>query len=124
MPNVDIEAEKPAQWPFGLSGAAQLMRTTAWSDTSLGAPETWGATLRATVNNLLACEFPMVVLWGKDLTQIYNDGYKTIMGAKHPAGMGQPTKACWPEVWQFNAPIYASILRGESLNAGRPTLSH
>jgi signal transduction histidine kinase len=115
MPNVDIEAEKPAQWPFGLSGAAQLMRTTAWSDTSLGAPETWGATLRATVNNLLACEFPMVVLWGKDLTQIYNDGYKTIMGAKHPAGMGQPTKACWPEVWQFNAPIYASILRGESL---------
>lgn len=52
--------------------------------------------------------FPMVVLWGPDLIQIYNDGYRIIMGDKHPAGLGQPNRACWPEVWSINGPIYKS----------------
>lgn len=58
----------------------------------------------------------MVVLWGSELVQIYSDGYRAIMGAKHPAGLGQPTRQCWPEVWQFNAPVYEAVLgRAESL---------
>ena len=57
----------------------------------------------------------MVLLWGVDLVQIYNDGYRVIMGNKHPAGMGQPTAACWPEVWKFNQPISMRIWQGESL---------
>lgn len=63
----------------------------------------------------LACQFPMVVLWGRDLLQIYNDAYRDLMGGKHPSGLGQPTRECWPEVWEFNEPIYARVLGGEAL---------
>jgi PAS domain S-box-containing protein len=57
----------------------------------------------------------MVVLWGPELIQIYNDGYLALMGAKHPAGLGQPTQECWPEVWHINEPIYARVWQGETL---------
>lgn len=57
----------------------------------------------------------MIALWGSELIQIYNDGYLTLMGDKHPGGMGQPTAECWPEVWQFNEPIYKRIWQGETL---------
>ena len=36
----------------------------------------------------------MVVLWGEQLIQIYNDAYCDIMSSKHPAGLGQPTEQC------------------------------
>lgn len=86
-----------------------------WLGTSVGVPESWSPSLHCTVDLILACQFAMVLLWGPDLTQIYNDNYRQLMGAKHPAGMGQPTQECWPEVWQFNQPIYARVWQGESL---------
>ncbi len=64
---------------------------------------------------LLACNFPMIILWDTELLQFYNDAYRDIMGVKHPAGLGQPTRGCWPEVWQFNKPVYEKVLRGETL---------
>lgn len=45
------------------------------------------AGLRMTVDLVLACAFPMIVLWGPDLLQFYNDAYRDIMGAKHPGGI-------------------------------------
>ena len=52
------------------------------------------------------------------LHQLYNDGYCPILGAKHPRAMGQPTRACWPEVWGYNAPIYDAVMaRGEVVYA-------
>ena len=57
----------------------------------------------------------MILLWGPELIQIYNDGYREVMGAKHPAGLAMPTRECWPEVWAFNAPLYARVTaRGEA----------
>jgi chemotaxis family two-component system sensor kinase Cph1 len=57
----------------------------------------------------------MVVLWGPELVQIYNEAYCGLMGSKHPAGLGQPTQECWPEVWHFNEPIYARVRVGEAV---------
>ncbi|MDQ2841475.1 MAG: PAS domain-containing protein [Acidobacteriota bacterium] len=57
----------------------------------------------------------MVLLWGPALIQIYNDGYSELMGDKHPAGLGQPTRECWPEVWHLNEPIYTRVSQGETL---------
>lgn len=56
----------------------------------------------------------MVVLWGPDLVQIYNDGYAVVTGARHPRALGQSTRECWPEVWHFNAPVYAAVMAGEA----------
>ena len=108
------EVSQPT-WPDDLGEAAHLIRTKVWSGSLLDVPESWPPTLRVTVELVLACQFPMVLLWGPDLLQLYNDKYLRIMGSKHPAGMGQKTQECWPEVWQFNQPIYARVWQGESL---------
>ncbi len=75
----------------------------------------WQQSLRTAVELAMACRFPMIVLWGDDLIQIYNDAYRDLMGSKHPIGLGQATRECWPEVWHINEPIYRKALLGESL---------
>ena len=94
---------------------ARRIREHDWAATPLGPATHWPASLRAIVDMLLPGGFPMVALWGPDFIQLYNDGYRAIMGLKHPAGLGQPTRECWPEVWHINAPIYARVLAGETL---------
>jgi hypothetical protein len=74
-----------------------LVRTHDWSSTPLGAAESWPASLKTATSLILECEFPMILLWGTALVQIYNDGYRALMGQKHPDGLGQPTRDCWPE---------------------------
>ncbi|MEO7512479.1 MAG: PAS domain-containing sensor histidine kinase [Gemmatimonadaceae bacterium] len=86
-----------------------------WGASLLGPTRRWSASLRTTASLVLGATFPMVLLWGDSLVQIYNDGYRELMGLKHPAGLGQPTRECWPEVWHINAPIYERVLAGESL---------
>lgn len=102
-------------WPAGDSEAASLVRSHDWSATSLGPSKGWQQSLKTVVEVVLGCSFPMVVLWGPDLVQVYNDGYRELMGRKHPAGMGQATQACWPEAWSTKGPIYARVLAGETL---------
>ena len=104
-----------AMWPFGEGEVACLMRRFDWSTTPLGPLRFWPQSLKTAADLTLACRFPMIVLWGPELIQIYNDSYREVMGRKHPAGLGQPTQRCWPEVWQINEPIYAKVLQGESV---------
>lgn len=86
-----------------------------WSRTPLGPRAQWPGSLRALTDMLLAHPTAMIVLWGPELVQIYNDSYRLVMGSKHPGGLGQPTRECWPEVWLFNAPLYEGVLeRGET----------
>lgn len=111
-----IAAEEPVnRWPIGSGETASLMRARDWSTSSLGPAEMWPQCLRTAIDLTLACHFPMIVLWGAELIQFYNDAYRDIMGTKHPAGVGQPTRECWPEVWQINEPIYGRVLGGETL---------
>ena len=85
------------------------MRAFDWDHSRLGATQHWSPSLRTAVNLCLTSAFPLIVLWGEDLVQLYNDPYRHLMGVKHPAGLGQPTQECWPEVWAFNAPIYQQV---------------
>ena len=86
-------------------------RALDWQATPLGRVEAWPASLRTVAGLVLAAPTAMIVLWGPELVQLYNDGYRAVMGAKHPAGLGQPTRDCWPEVWEFNAPIFEGVMR-------------
>ncbi len=38
-----------------------------------------------------------------------------ILADKHPGGLGQPTRECWPEVWHINGPIYQRVWQGETI---------
>ena len=110
-------AVSPGQssWPVGDGEMAGLIRARDWGPHELGVSSAWPQSLRTAVDLMLACKFPMIVLWGGNLLQLYNDAYRDVMGRKHPAGLGQSTRQCWPEVWDFNAPVYEQVLAGKSL---------
>ncbi|WP_244478025.1 PAS domain S-box protein, partial [Methylobacterium sp. Leaf86] len=71
--------------------------------------------MKTIVDLLLSNGFPTIALWGREFIQIYNDGYRDLMETKHPAGLGQPTRECWPEVWHIKAPIYDRVWAGETV---------
>lgn len=110
-----MDRDAASKWPDGEGEMARLVRTHDWSATSLGPLESWPTSLKFAVEIVLSGGFPMIALWGTDLVQIYNDDYRDLMGVKHPAGLGQPTRTCWPEVWHINAPIYERVLAGETI---------
>ena len=92
-----------------------LCRGRDWAATPLGPVAGWPASLRTVAGLVLAAPGAMIVLWGPELVQLYNDPYREVLGARHPAGLGQPTRECWPEVWDFNAPLFEGVTRrGES----------
>ncbi|GAB3930604.1 hypothetical protein GCM10028804_40970 [Larkinella terrae] len=66
-----------------------------WSKTPLGPVHTWPQSLRTSVSLCLSSTFPILIAWGPETIQIYNDSYRPICGAKHPESMGQNFRICW-----------------------------
>jgi PAS domain S-box-containing protein len=91
-----------------------LMRAFDWSATPLGPVEEWPQSLRTAVSIILASGFPMLVLWGREYIQLYNDAYRPILGAtKHPAALGQRARECWPEIWDaVLGPMFGHVMDG------------
>jgi PAS domain S-box-containing protein len=89
-----------------------LIRATDWSRTPIGAPHTWSPTLRTLVNFLLANRFPLLLWWGPQYIQIYNDAYRPIPGSKHPKSLGQPASECWAEIWDIIGPLIDTPFNG------------
>lgn len=93
-----------------------LIRGKDWGATPLGPIERWPQSLRTAVSMVLYSAFPSIVLWGPELIQLYNDPYRLLMGGKHPQGLGQANRECWPEAWHINATIYPRVLAGETVS--------
>ncbi|MEU5841307.1 response regulator [Rhodococcus sp. NPDC047139] len=51
------------------------------------------------VRTVLPSEVPMLLWWGPQLVQIFNDAIIPVLGDKYPAAVAQPAPECWPEVW-------------------------
>src|SRR6202046_3302890 len=90
-----------------------LIRAKDWSKTRLGNADRWPPSLTLVVNLVLASGFPMAVRWGPDFVMIYNDGYRPILGDKHPRALGLPFREVWPEVQTQLLSLHESILSGE-----------
>jgi signal transduction histidine kinase len=99
----------------GAGDMAALCRSYAWATTAIGCPDEWPAALRAAAALVLAAPTPMVLLWGEDATQIYNDSYRALMGAKHPTVFGASVKNSWPEGWHLDWELYTKAWGGESV---------
>ncbi|MGF1939580.1 MAG: type II toxin-antitoxin system ParD family antitoxin, partial [Nostoc sp. ChiQUE02] len=67
------------------SGSGEMrerIRNLDWASTSVGSVETWPQSLRATIRTLLGSRYPMILLWGQDLVQIYNDAYTSSLASQ------------------------------------------
>ena len=78
---------------------ARRCRAVDWSRTPLGSPETWPPQLRTSVRTALGSPFPILLWCGQSLTLIYNDGYRAVLGTKHPSALGRPGAEVWNEIW-------------------------
>jgi len=97
---------------FGDSEMGKVMRSVDWSATILGPVERWPQSLRMMVRLILANRMPILLWWGPDYIQLYNDAYRPILGAKHPVSMGQPTRECWAEIWHVLGPLVDTPFNG------------
>lgn len=101
------------------SAVGREARTVAWDATPLGPPSTWPQSLRHAVRLCFSTRFPVMMVWGPDLTLIYNDGYREMLGTdKHPGAQGAPARVVWAEIWDEIGPLFDTVL-----TTGRPTLS-
>jgi len=96
----------------GRSELAWLMRAFDWRSTPLGPPGQWPQELRTAVRIMLTSQQPIWIGWGPELTYLYNDPYKSIIGGRHPAALGQPTAVVWREIWEHIGPMLAQAMGG------------
>jgi two-component sensor histidine kinase len=93
--------------------SAELVRQTDWTKTPLGAPEAWPVALKTAVGMTLSSAFPALIAWGPELTIIYNDPFRPILGNK-PEAMGRPLAESWVEIWDDIKPIADAALAGKA----------
>jgi signal transduction histidine kinase len=94
------------------SEMARLIAEKNWSQTPVGPEHTWSPALRMMVSMLLANRFPLLLWWGPDYVQFYNDAYRPIPGTKHPNSLGQPARECWSEIWHILKPLIDTPFKG------------
>jgi PAS domain S-box-containing protein len=91
---------------------AELVQAFDWSTTPLGPRETWSDSLNLAFDTVQAAAFPMALRWGPQFVLVYNDGYRPILGDKHPWALGRPASEAWAEVWPQIEPAHTAILSG------------
>lgn len=87
--------ESSEQFLSGGGEMGKLIRSMDWSKTALGPIESWPQSLRTSVSLCLSSTFPILIAWGPETIQIYNDSYRPICGEMHPRSMGMNFRICW-----------------------------
>ncbi len=96
----------------GTMGA--LIRAYDWNASILGPPQQWPAGLKTSVRLLLSTGHPMVLWWGPELIQFYNDAYSRSIGPeRHPSALGQRGRECWGEIWPIIGPQIEKVMTGQ-----------
>jgi len=62
---------------------------------------------------MLNSRYPMFVWWGQELTNLYNDAYIPVLGARHPQALGQSAPNVWKEIWNVVGPQAEVVLNEE-----------
>ncbi|QGZ66157.1 ATP-binding protein [Paraburkholderia acidisoli] len=109
-PEADTEAE--IRCLTGPGEACELARAVDWASTAIGPVAGWSQSLRSTASLVLHNHSPMLLWWGPQFVQIYNDAYRPVLGEKHPRAMGQRFRDCWSEVFHILGPMAERPFRG------------
>jgi len=86
-------------------------RRVTWEARAAGGASSWPQSLKTALSICLESRFPMILFWGPELVQFYNDAYVPILGSKHPRAYGQRAQDCWPEIWDEIAPMLHKVLQ-------------
>lgn len=88
----------------------ELMARIDWSRTPLGPVAGWSQSLRSAVRIVLSSRYPMLLLWGPEYTQLYNDGYSGLIGDQHPAALGGDVRVTLEAGWDVLEPLIAEAM--------------
>lgn len=84
-----------------------------WAATPFGPVPAWPAALRLVVNVMLDSPEPMVVWWGDDMRQIFNDAYAPrVEQAGRTSALGQPAAVFWTDGWAAVEPDVKLVMAG------------
>jgi len=112
--NTAIFSSQKYQFLSGGGEMGSLMRAKDWSNTPVGTPDHWPQSLRTSISIILNSRFPMVLLWGPELTCFYNDPFRPSLGinGKHPQMLGMRGEEAWSEIWDIIKPLFDQVLSG------------
>jgi len=102
-----------------LEGGGEMgsqIRSIDWNQTNLGSPEHWPSALKQTVSMMFTTGFPVLICWGRDYIQLYNDNFRPILGqTKHPRALGLSASETFAEIWDTIGPMFQSVMKGNTL---------
>jgi PAS domain S-box-containing protein len=84
-------------------------RNVDWSKSPLGATTGWSPALRTLARTIFDSPFPICLWSGPQFALVYNDAYRRILAAKHPAALGQPGSIVWAEIWEELKPQFEGV---------------
>lgn len=73
----------------------ELIRTTDWGTTSVGACDAWPQSLRTAVSFVVESGIPMALVWGPERLLIYNDAFRPLVGDEHPHALARAADGVW-----------------------------
>jgi PAS domain S-box-containing protein len=111
MPNSNSNDD--LSWLAGGGEMGALIRSMDWSATPLGPLQSWPQSLRTSVSLCLSSTFPILVAWGPEDIQIYNDAYRPICGDLHPRSMGGAFKEIWASAMPVVGDAFERAHQGE-----------
>lgn len=89
----------------------ESLSRTDWSATALGPTRAWPPRLVEALRIVLTAEQPQALFWGLRYLMIYNEGYASIIGSKHPRALGSPAADTFPENWdKTTGPVFDEVV--------------
>lgn len=96
-----------------LSSWTQWVRSFDWSKTGLGPICSWSPALRGHMRSLMANPNPRLMVWGEEMTFVYNEACIPHWGNKHPHCFAKPIQEPWAEIWDRIGPLIRAVYNGE-----------
>ena len=66
-----------------------------WSTSRLGDPQQWPQALRLAADVMFNTPLPLLLVWGRDMTVLFNDAYGALAGPAYGRVPGGNGEAIW-----------------------------
>jgi PAS domain S-box-containing protein len=108
----DMVEEKAKSGGSGRIG--EMLRRFDWSATAIGLPGSWPEAFSISLKIVLNAKQPMLIWWGNELTQFYNDDFLNIAGPfLKKSGFGASGRESWLNISSVLAADIEHVLSGK-----------